>query len=184
MALPAAVGTIGRSGALAGPHTPPPGGVGEPSAELMMIGVAARRSGFTVRALRFYERAGLLPPSRRSPSRYRLYSEADLHQLEFIRRAKALGLSLHSIRELVTAARTPRPGMTRGHLIRMLDERIAQAAQQITILNHLMAELRRRRQALAKRHGRAQGYCTCLHEAAAGSPVRRIPDPARRGRGR
>jgi DNA-binding transcriptional MerR regulator len=37
------------------------------------IGEAARRSGFTVKALRYYDRHGLLPPAARSAGGYRLY---------------------------------------------------------------------------------------------------------------
>jgi DNA-binding transcriptional MerR regulator len=91
---------------------------------LFTIGEQARRSGFTVTALRFYEHRELLPPSGRRPSGYRLYSEADLHRLEFIRQAKVLGLTLDAIRELVTAAREP-GARVRPRLLRMLGERIA-----------------------------------------------------------
>lgn len=64
---------------------------------LMTIGEIARRSGFTVKALRFYDGHGVLPPCRRQPSGYRLYSESDLRRLEFIRQAKVLGLTLDAI---------------------------------------------------------------------------------------
>src|SRR5262245_18584862 len=49
----------------------------------LTIGEVARRSGFSIKALRFYERRGLLPASGRSAGGFRLYSEADLHRLEF-----------------------------------------------------------------------------------------------------
>jgi DNA-binding transcriptional MerR regulator len=131
---------------------------------LLTIGVVARRSGFTVKALRFYERFRLLPPSGRRPSGYRLYSEADLHRLEFIRQAKVLGLTLEAIRELVVAAREPGGPGARPRLLRMLEERIAQTAQQIEMLTRLRRELERRRRALARgpylEHG--NGYCPCL----------------------
>jgi len=71
----------------------------------LTIGKAARRSGFSVRALRFYERQGLLPAAGRTPGGFRLYVEADLHRLDFIRQAKALGLTLEQIRQLIVAAR-------------------------------------------------------------------------------
>jgi DNA-binding transcriptional MerR regulator len=135
----------------------------------LAIGEVARRSGFTVKALRFYERLGLLPPSGRRPSGYRLYSEADLHRLEFIRQAKALGLTLEAIRELVVAAREPGGVGARPRLLRMLEERIAQTAQQIAMLTRLRQELERRRRALA--HGpyleRSNGYCPCLERTVA-----------------
>jgi MerR family transcriptional regulator, copper efflux regulator len=92
----------------------------------LTIGEVAGRSGFTVKALRFYDRRGLLPPAGRRPSGYRLYSEADIHRLEFIRQAKALGLTLEAIRELVAAVSVPGNGSTRTRLLRVLDDRIAQ----------------------------------------------------------
>jgi DNA-binding transcriptional MerR regulator len=137
-----------------------------PVAELMTIGEAARRSGFTVKALRFYGRQGLLPPTARSPAGYRLYSVADLERLEFIRQAKALGLDLLAIRELVVSARSQGRGMTRARLLRILAERITQTARQISTLTRLRQELQRRRQALIRRRCAGRGYCTCLHQSA------------------
>lgn len=137
-------------------------------ASLMTIGEVAGRSGFTIKALRFYDRQGLLPASSRSPGGYRLYSAADLHRLEFIRQAKTLGLALDAIRELVVSARMPHGGMTRSRLLRILADRIAQTARQIKTLTCLQQELERRRGALARRRGSAGGYCTCLHERQRG----------------
>jgi MerR family transcriptional regulator, copper efflux regulator len=141
----------------------------------LTIGALARRSGFTVKALRFYERRGLLPASGRSAGGFRLYSEDDLHRLQFIRQAKALGLGLDQIRDLVQAVRERTCRMTRPLLLRVLDERIRQTGQQIATLRRLRRELERRRRALVRRaptdHGR--GYCGCFE--ATGPPlVRRI----------
>jgi DNA-binding transcriptional MerR regulator len=131
---------------------------------MLTIGEAARRSGFTIKALRFYERRGLLPPSGRRPNGYRLYSDADCHRLEFIRQAKTLGLTLEAIRELVAAARGPGGSGTRPRLLRVLDERITQTSRQMATLASLRRELKRRRQALRRgSHPRGgRGYCTCL----------------------
>lgn len=116
----------------------------------LTIGEVARRSGFSIKALRFYERCGLLPPSGRSPGGYRLYSEADLHRLDFIRQAKALGLALGQVRELVSAAREQSCSMMRPRLLGVLDERIGQAACQIATLTRLRKELERQRRVLAR----------------------------------
>lgn len=131
----------------------------------LTIGKLAGRSGFTVKALRYYDRRGLLPPSGRRPSGYRLYIEADTHRLQFIRQAKALGLTLEAIRELMAAGQ-PGGASTRTRLLRMLDDRIAQTTAQIGALTRLRKELRRRRSALQGRRPRRDGggYCTCLHE--------------------
>ncbi|MBI2467028.1 MAG: MerR family transcriptional regulator [Candidatus Rokubacteria bacterium] len=130
------------------------------------MGTVARRSGFCVKTLRFYERRGLLPAAGRSPGGFRLYTEADLHRLDFIRQAKALGLTLDQIRELVVTARERTCAMTRPVLLRLLDERVRQTKRQIEALGHLKAELERWRRALTRRpltdHGR--GYCACFEE--------------------
>ena len=140
---------------------------GQPT-NLMPIGEAARRSGFTVRTLRFYERRGVLKPSARRPNGYRLYGEADLQRLSFIRRAKALGLTLSSIRELVIATASVNGAGTRDRLLSMLRERITQTTDQIAMLTGLRAELQRRHRTLARgrRGDRAPGYCTCLEQTA------------------
>jgi len=57
----------------------------------------AALTGVTVKALRHYERMGLLGPMRTS-ARYRRYAFADLQQIERILALKSLGLSLTSIK--------------------------------------------------------------------------------------
>lgn len=131
----------------------------------MTIGEAARRSGFTIKTLRFYDRRGLLPPAGRTAGGYRLYAEPDLHQLEFIRQAKALGLTLDAVHELVSAVRVPNGQSPRARVRSVLDTRIAQVTQQIETLTRLRHELRRRQRGLARRRGRTGrpgGPCTCL----------------------
>lgn len=64
----------------------------------------AARTGLTKRTLRYYEEIGLLPAPTRTEGGYRLYSEADVQQLERIKRLKGLlGFSLAEIREMAVA---------------------------------------------------------------------------------
>lgn len=64
----------------------------------------AARTGLTKRTLRYYEEIGLLPPPTRTEGNYRLYSEADIVQLERIKRLRdLLGFSLAEIREIAQA---------------------------------------------------------------------------------
>jgi DNA-binding transcriptional MerR regulator len=135
---------------------------------LMTIGEVSRRSGFTIRTLRFYERRGLCAPSARRPSGYRLYGEVDLHRLAFIRQAKALGITLAGIRQLVAPAGQAGGVGARDRLVRMLGERISQTTQQIAMLTGLRNELERRRRALGRqrRGDRGHEYCTCLEKTA------------------
>ena len=67
----------------------------------MRIGELARRSGKASTALRYYEKAGLLPESQRSSSGYRTYDPNAVSRLAFIRAAQAVGLSLAEIREVI-----------------------------------------------------------------------------------
>jgi DNA-binding transcriptional MerR regulator len=133
----------------------------------LLIGEIAKRSGVSRKALRLYEAAGILPAPRRTVVGYRIFGEADLHRLEFIREAKTLGLTLEAIRELIVAARRPGNGSTRTRVLDMLDTRILQTTTQIAALKRLRKELKRRRTALARRPPRrdGRGYCTCLHKS-------------------
>ena len=53
------------------------------------------------RTIRYYERIGLLTASARTPRGYRVYSSADRDRLSFILKAKATGLTLGEIREVL-----------------------------------------------------------------------------------
>jgi DNA-binding transcriptional MerR regulator len=143
-------------------------------ADPVKIGEAARRAGFTVKALRYYDLQGLLPPSARSSSGYRLYDDADLHRLEFIRQAKALGLALAEIRQLVGAARS-RDAATRPRLRRVLGEHIARITHQIAMLTRLRQELKQRRRNLPRSRPGDAGYCSCLRPAGKGPVTRELP---------
>ncbi len=68
------------------------------------IGEVSRRTGCKIETIRYYERAGLMPAPPRSSGGYRLYGEALLKRLNFIRRGRELGFSLNRVRELLALA--------------------------------------------------------------------------------
>lgn len=68
------------------------------------IGALAKRTGLTVEGIRFYEKAGILRAAARTTGRHRLYSQADLKRLNFIRRARLLGFTLDEVRALLRFA--------------------------------------------------------------------------------
>jgi len=67
----------------------------------MQIGRASEASGISAKMIRHYEAIGLIPSANRRDSNYRDYSSDDVHQLNFIRRARALGFSIDEIRDLL-----------------------------------------------------------------------------------
>ena len=68
------------------------------------IGDLAKRTSTKVETVRYYERMALLPAPPRSPGGYRLYGIGHVKRLTFIRRARALGFSLHEVRTLLRLA--------------------------------------------------------------------------------
>jgi DNA-binding transcriptional MerR regulator len=68
---------------------------------LYSIGELARRTGLTVKAIRFYSDRGLVPPTDRSPAGYRLYGSAAVARLELVRTLRELGLDIATIRRVL-----------------------------------------------------------------------------------
>ncbi|MBX9591260.1 MAG: MerR family transcriptional regulator [Hyphomonadaceae bacterium] len=67
----------------------------------MRIGQAALLSGVSARLIRYYEGAGLLSPAGRDANEYRVFDERNVHELRFIKRARALGFPIKQIEELL-----------------------------------------------------------------------------------
>nr|WP_315595504.1 Cu(I)-responsive transcriptional regulator [uncultured Cupriavidus sp.] len=67
----------------------------------MNIGEASKASKVTAKMIRYYEQIGLIPPPDRTDSGYRAYTQADVHRLHFIRRARDLGFSVAEISDLL-----------------------------------------------------------------------------------
>ena len=66
----------------------------------LTVGQLARATTVPAKTVRYYEKVGVLPMARRSAAGYRQYSRRDVHRLLFIRRARALRLSLPRLKEL------------------------------------------------------------------------------------
>ncbi|MGE8654297.1 Cu(I)-responsive transcriptional regulator [Acinetobacter sp. YH12227] len=67
----------------------------------MNIGQAAKSSGISAKMIRYYESIGLLNSAQRTDAGYRVYSEADVKTLSFLRHARDLGFSSEQMKELL-----------------------------------------------------------------------------------
>lgn len=95
------------------------------------IGELAERVGVSTPTLRYYEDIGLLESSQRSPSGYRLYDETAEARLQFIGRAKRLGLSLDDIAELLKIWDGRNCSATRAHLGHLVAHKITEVRNQV-----------------------------------------------------
>ena len=68
----------------------------------LLIGQLAKAAGVKPDTLRFYERNRLLSKPQRTTAGYRVYDEAALQRLRFIRKAQSLGFSLDEVRRILS----------------------------------------------------------------------------------
>ncbi|MGX8906273.1 MerR family transcriptional regulator [Streptomyces netropsis] len=68
---------------------------------LYSIGELSRRTGLSVRTIRFYSDSGVVAPTTRSPAGYRLYDLDALLRLEFLRTLRELGMDLATIQRVL-----------------------------------------------------------------------------------
>lgn len=73
----------------------------------LSIGVLAQQTGCTVPTIRYYEEIGLLPAGPRTAAGRRVYNQATVHRLTFIRRCRDFGFSIEQVRELIGLADQP-----------------------------------------------------------------------------
>jgi MerR family Zn(II)-responsive transcriptional regulator of zntA len=105
----------------------------------MTVEDLSRRSGVSANTIRYYTRIGLLEPNRHPENGYRLFREADVTRLEFVGKAKVLGLSLSDILELI---RTAERGGSACSLARALVARRAEEVRhKIAALQELHADM-------------------------------------------
>ncbi|TAM99263.1 MAG: MerR family transcriptional regulator [Rhizobiaceae bacterium] len=95
---------------------------------MMYIGELARRVGATPKAVRYYERLGLLR-SRRTQSGYREFDEQSVEIVRAIRRMQFLGIPINEVREIL--ALLEEEAQPCEQVRRLLRDRRADVAQRI-----------------------------------------------------
>lgn len=69
----------------------------------MRIQSLAQQTGVPAKTIRYYEALGIMPSPCRETNNYRIYTAGDVERLRFIVSARALGLPLAEIAEILAA---------------------------------------------------------------------------------
>src|SRR5215831_11015802 len=101
--------------------------------EGLRVGELSAKSGVGRKALRLYEARRILPAPRRTPAGYRVYPPETLVLLDFVARARRLGLTLAEIAQIVAIRRSGSPPCV--HVRRLLEQKASD-------LEGMMGELR------------------------------------------
>ena len=99
------------------------------------IGQVSKRFGLSRSTLLYYDSIGLLVPSVRSPSNYRLYSDKDIQTMELIYLYRQAGLPLEMIAEMLTSQK---------------DTFVTVLEKQLSLLNQEITQLRNQQQLIVK----------------------------------
>ena len=124
----------------------------------MRIGQLAKTAGVTPDTIRYYEREGLLPAPRRTPSGYRDYGPEALDDLGFIKKAQALGLKLSDVRETLEISSGGKQPCE--HVRAKVATRLGEVEQRIDELRALRSTLRETLQRLDRAPPQRAG-CRC-----------------------
>jgi len=73
----------------------------------LKIGALAKQTGTNAPTIRYYEEIGLLRSAGRQAGNQRVYSDADVKSLTFIRRCREFGFSIDQVRSLVALMQDP-----------------------------------------------------------------------------
>jgi MerR family transcriptional regulator, copper efflux regulator len=131
------------------------------------VGVAAQAVGVSAKAVRIWEAKGLLPPAERTRAGYRLFTDDDIEILRFISRAKALGLTLPEIKDILDLHRQGTAPCDK--VTALLDQHIAEIDRAIENLQALRNSLAAARQTARNDRRQGQDVTVCsIIEAPAG----------------
>lgn len=114
------------------------------SQELLKIGEVARRTGVTLRTIRYYQSLGLIEASRRTRGGLHLYPSEACDRIQFIRDLRSLDVPLTRIRDLLYRRKAAETGAQGARdVAAVLTRGLAEAekrVQQYLVLRREMAE--------------------------------------------
>ncbi|MDE3135300.1 MAG: MerR family DNA-binding transcriptional regulator [Acidobacteriota bacterium] len=107
----------------------------------LTVSTLAREAGVSTRAIRYWESLGLLPRASRTHTGYRVFPPKAEDYVRFIRKSKAIGLSLREMREVLRLARAGQCPCK--EVMRWTEERMRNIESEIQSLSETLARLKR-----------------------------------------
>ncbi|MHB8770505.1 MAG: Cd(II)/Pb(II)-responsive transcriptional regulator [Syntrophales bacterium] len=144
----------------------------------LKIGELAKRTGCLVETIRYYEREGLLPETTRSDGNYRLYGNAHVERLRFIRQCRSLDMTLDETRRLLNLRDAPEESCHEVNTL--IDEHICHVIDRIAELKALQKQLKDLRNLCQ----RTEAVKDCEILQCLASPTEAPPRPGRGARNR
>jgi len=126
---------------------------------MLRIGELAARLGTTTKTLRHYEKMGLITPSGRTESGYRVYDRDDQRHAGNVLGLRAIGLSIPEVRALLLDDSDPRP--IRQRLLGHLDEKLRETEETLSVLQGRRDDLVARSMALFDTPAERADDCIC-----------------------
>jgi Cd(II)/Pb(II)-responsive transcriptional regulator len=129
----------------------------------MRIRELGQATGVDVETIRYYEKAGLLPPPAREQNGYRAYGPSHLERLAFVRHCRALDISLADVKRLLDFVEHPNADC--GDIDRLIDDHLLRVRARLKSMRALERQLVALRGQCGARH--AARDCGILHELVA-----------------
>ncbi|MEM8542198.1 MAG: helix-turn-helix domain-containing protein [Pseudomonadota bacterium] len=105
------------------------------------IGQLSKATAIKVSTLRYYEEIGLISKPDRSVGNQRRYEPSTLERVNFISHCRDLGLSIDSIRDLITLSKMPDMPCIKAHKI--AEDHLEKIRLKMLHLKKLQIELKR-----------------------------------------
>lgn len=117
------------------------------SSPVYLIKDLVQKTGLSADTIRFYEKKNLLEPSFRGDNNYRYYQDEALKRLIFIKRCRALDISLKEIEYLIQLEQNPQQDCSAVN--QLIDEHLKQVEQKIVELKKFQIQLQQLHQSCA-----------------------------------
>jgi DNA-binding transcriptional MerR regulator len=116
----------------------------------LKIGALAERTGTNAPTIRYYEEIGLLRSADRQAGGQRVYGDADVKRLTFIRRCREFGFSIDQVRALVALVQDPKSSCMHARDL---------AHEHLTAVRAKLAELKALERSIAAFVARCDASC-------------------------